>query len=225
MACSVATSARAATPPVPSITITKVEKGTPVRKNDTAGKDDEVPRSGPGNSTITTKTTSDRGEVNYTISLHNFSTYPAKDLVVEYHFYNITRSTGKSSASNPVITEVKATETLDIDPGKTRDVETKPVPYEMTQVQTTTTTPYGYAVSPVDTATNGYTVTPNNVKTTNSTNSTNTTMLGWHIEIRYNGKVIKTDDQPSDLPDKLKDFYHYKPDDKSADKPPAKTAA
>lgn len=211
----------AATPPAPSVTIVNVERGTPVRKADPNAKSTEFPRQGAGNSTISTKITSDRGEATYTISLRNTSNLPVKGLVVEYSFYTITLSTGKNVTGQPEISEVTGAASVDIDPNKTLNLETVPVPYENTQNQYTTTSPVGYNVTPYgpNVNNNGAVVTPDTVKTTMSSTSTTTSTLGWHVELQFNGKVLKSSDVPSDLIDKLKNFYHFKPAAKPVAKP------
>ncbi len=199
--------------PVPNVGIVEVEKGELVRKNPGLPEHSSTIKGTNLTTAVSDKTTS-AGEATYTIKLHNFSKFPAKDIVVEYRIYTISRNIDNQYAAAPTVGEIQATEKATIEPGKDYALVTKPVPFEMSQTQTTTTT--GTPVNGVTTLyrqvlPNGETVytTPNNVSTTSSTASTSTTVLGWHVEVRYNGKVIKSTDEPGDLPDKLKNTYHY----------------
>lgn len=202
--------ADAAPSAAPNIAIVKVEKAETAHKNDPGASDQPTIKS-TGNTTISTRKTTDKGDVTYKIVLHNFSNAPVKGLVVDYRIYNITRNSNNPT-DTAVISEVRALESVDIEAGKDFELVTKPVPFEWIQTQTTTTSSYGYtAVANQGGAPNSLTLTPNNITTTSSSSTVSTAVLGWQVDLRLAGKTIKSSDEPGDLMEKLKNVYHYKP--------------
>lgn len=187
-------------PSLPSVTISGVKKG-----------DDKVPASAAaGKGTGTSKGTTGsrgaaanssvpkgakllsatKGELTYIITVHNNSRVAVKNIQVEYHFYNKTTVTDNGILTDkPTVTDITSTENIDLDASKSKDIQTQPIPHENTQIQTA-----GQSSG------NGRT----RVTTSSTYGSTITQLIGWHIELSYNGKIIQKTDDPTNLQDLLK---------------------
>ncbi len=138
---------------------------------------------------------STKGDLTYIITLRNTGKIPARNVQVEYHFYNKTVVTDNGLSDPPTITDITSTENIDIDPGKMKDVQTQSIPHENTQSQMNGATSGGGRQK---------------VTTSSTYSSSVTSVLGWHIEVRYNDKVLQARDQPDNLQDLLKKYNNSK---------------
>jgi len=124
-------------------------------------------------------------DVTYAITVKNRSGIAVQNLAVEYHFYNVTVNT-VNGLTTTTIDDITSTENVDIDPGKSKDVITQAVPKVSTVKDTRTVNP----------SRGGGRTTPTQTSTTSN-------LLGWHINVLYNDKIISERHSPDDLKDKI----------------------
>lgn len=136
-----------------------------------------------GNAASARRTSSSKGEVPYIITVRNGSEIQANNVVVEYHFYNRTANISNGIADY-TIDDITSTEYLDLAPGKSKDVMTQPIPHEDTESTAA--------------ASGGRT------RTVGGSTMTITSLLGWHIEVRYNDKLVVKKEYPDNLQTLLK---------------------
>lgn len=126
---------------------------------------------------------STKGEVPYIITVRNGSEFPAHNVVLEYHFYNRTADISNGLA-NYTIDDITSTEYLDIAADKSRDITTEPIPYEDTE----TTAAAGGG----------------RTRNVGGSTMTITSLLGYHVELRYNDKLISQKEFPDNLQELLR---------------------
>lgn len=192
--------------PVPNISIVDVVKGDdkiaaqaptqPTTSNNSNNAKGGSNGKG-GTPTANTRTMTTKGDVTYIIKLRNGSKFAAKGVQVEYHFYNRTTNTN-NGVSTYSISPVESTESVDIDPGKVAEVQTQPISHANTQSQSGGASAGG----------GGGGKGGKGGKTVSSPvqSSSITSVLGWHIEVKFNDKVIKKLDYPDNLQDLLKKY-------------------
>jgi len=132
-----------------------------------------------------------KADVTYTITIHNNAKFSAKNLAVEYHFYNKTVMTTNGIATS-TLDDITSVENVDIDSGKNAIITTRGIPYQDSQ------------------ASNGSATGRGGKGARTSPSITQTYVLGWHVEIRFNGKIIAHDDYPDNLQDLLKSYTQSK---------------
>lgn len=144
------------------------------------------------------------GTVHYLITLRNGSKFPATGLVVQYTFYTKTMSNGPQ-VGDPQIAAVNFTsDPIDIDAGKNYELESQPINIALSQSQTSSRQ---YQV--ISSSGNTDTVSSRSRRTQLATTSSQTSVLGWHIEILLDGKVLG---HPVNYPDNLQTIlknYHF----------------
>ncbi len=128
----------------------------------------------------------EEADVTYAITVKNSSHQPVKNLAVEYHFYNKTVRTTDGISDPPKIDDITSVENVDIDPGKSTDILTQPIPNAS---NASSSIPASAARS--------------KTRTSPSQSSTITNLVGWHIEVRFNDQVVAKTDEPFDLKDRL----------------------
>jgi len=149
-----------------------------------------------GRPTQQNQSSSASSNVTYTITVRNTGKIPAKNLVVEYHFYNKTTTTdnGKSTYS---VEDITSTENVDVDPAKTKDIETQAITHASSMSSSS------------GNSNNSGGGGRRNVGATQSSgggSSSTTALLGWHVEVRFNDKIIRQVNQPDNLQDLLKQY-------------------
>lgn len=195
-------SAAGADPSLPAVSILEVKKGedkpavpaSTSKGSGTAGRGSGGNRNSGGSSggargaKVISAT---KGDLTYIITVRNNGRTAAKNVQVEYHFYNRTVVTDNGLSEAPTITDISGTENVDIDPGKMKDIQTQSIPHENTQNQNAGTSSGGGRTRTV---------------TSGTYSSSVTSLLGWHIEVKYNDKIIQKRDEPDNLQDLLKKY-------------------
>ncbi|HVU36888.1 MAG TPA: hypothetical protein VHC95_01000 [Opitutales bacterium] len=124
-------------------------------------------------------TNSKNQDTRYLVIVHNQSKFAAKGVVVEFHFYNRTTVTTKGKAESTLDDITTTTEPGDIEAGKALQLMSGNVHTEDTQGQ-------------------GGKAGANNFRVTS--------LLGWHVEVRLNDKVIAHKDSVPNLADMVKAY-------------------
>ncbi len=186
------------TPPTPTISVLDVkigkEKTTAAGPTTGAGSGQGSGQNGGGRNKGggfgggNSSTVSNTGTVRYDITLRNTSKVPAKQVVVEYHFYNRTAVT-TNGHTNYTMQDLTSTDTKDIDPGQNVVITSIPIPFEDTETQSS-----GGGGRTMGTPTSS---------------STKTSVFGWKIIMTYNDKPLG---KPKENPDNLEDLIQeYSP--------------
>ncbi len=197
-----------ATPPapVPNVTIVDVTKGdsrnipqapattaSSSNNNSKGGSNGRTSGNGGSGNTSSRSLITAKGDTTYVIKLRNGSKFAAKGVTVEYHFYNRTTNTN-NGVSTYTIEDIPGNENVDIDPGKLYELTTQPISHSNSVSQSGGATQGGGGGRG-----KGATSSP-------TQSSTITAVLGWHIELKFNDKVIKKLDSPDNLQDLLKKY-------------------
>jgi len=130
--------------------------------------------------------TSSEQDATYTITLKNRAKIAAKNLAVEYHFYNVKVDTQNGSTTRTV-NDITSTENVDIAAGKSAEVSSQPIPH---------VTKTSVSTGPTPGASFGRT---KGISTASNQSSSYTNVLGWHVEVRLGDTVISQKDEPYDL--------------------------
>ncbi len=138
---------------------------------------------------------STKSDLTYVITLRNNSKIPAKNVAVEYHFYNRTSNT-TNGLSTYSIEDVTSTENLDVDPGSNKELVTQPISHEDSMS----------VAGGANSGGGGGGKGRSKSMSTPITTMTNTSVMGWHVEVRYNDKIIAHRDYPDNLQSLLKNY-------------------
>lgn len=144
---------------------------------------------------------STKSDLTYVISLRNNSKFPAKNVEVEYHFYNRTTVTTNGIGTSN-IDDITSTENLDIDPTSNKDLITQPISHEDTMGAGPDTSNSSSSSGGGGGGRGGR----NKLTASPISTSTITAVMGWHVEVRYNDKVIAHRDYPDNLQTLLKNY-------------------
>jgi len=133
-------------------------------------------------------------DVTYLISLRNTSMVPALNLEVEYHFYTKTATTTNGETTYD-IEDVNSIENVDLDVHKAKDIVTQPIALVDNQSTASSKSLSSGAAA------------RGKGKSSVISSSVITSLLGWHVEIRFNDKIIAHKDSPDNLQDLLKQYH------------------
>lgn len=194
--------AAAPDPAMPTISIVGVNKGddkvklTPIApaKNSGNNNSNSSNSRGGNNTSNSSRTTTTKGDVTYIIQIRNSGKIPAKGLTVAYTFYNLTTNTTNGESTN-VIQPITGSESIDLDPNKVKDVETVPISHSNTQ-----------SLSSGSNNSSGGGGRGGRTMTTPTSTSSITKVLGSHVEVLYNDKVLKTRNEPDNIDDLVKKY-------------------
>jgi len=156
-------------------------------QGDATSSDKSGGKGGGHGATAGNKNMSTSSDVVYAVTVRNTTKAPVKGLTLEYHFYNETIANNNGVATTD-LSDVSSTETLDLDPGKGKDFLTQPIPV---------------AFSATYSGGGGGGGKKGSISTKADQSTTTTKLLGYHVEVRYNDKVMDSKDDPSDVKDRV----------------------
>lgn len=137
-----------------------------------------------------------KSQVVYTISVRNLSSFPAKSLSLEYHFYNKTAA-NNAGTTTITVDDVTGTQNLDLPVNGKMDIKTTPISHDVKQTYTQSGS--GNAASAGTKKKGGSTT-----LSSGQTDVTTTRVMGYVIVVKTGSTIIKTLLSNDDIVDQVR---------------------